>query len=209
MPNARYDLGRVASVKAEAIGEPGQRTFRLLLDGPKGGACMWMEKEQLSQLSMAIRQLISLSESEGSPVYPSPPPAEPSGGSGDPVDFRVGKLSLGHDPRQDLFIIEAHDREDDQDGDPLLEFWASRSQMKGPRRGGPDGRRRRSAPVPALQRSHGARAPRLPAYQRAQLLQADLNALPDSRGSLRRAAIPGLPQTTWIRREGRRPPQTI
>ena len=130
MPNARFDLGRVASVKAEAIGEPGQRTFRLLLDGPRGGACMWLEKEQLSQLSMAIRQLLSLSESEDSPVYPSPPPAEPSGGSSDPVEFKVGKLSLGHDPRQDIFLVEAHDREDDEDGDPLLEFWASRSQMK-------------------------------------------------------------------------------
>ena len=129
MPNARHDLGRVASVKAEAIGEPGQRTFRLLLDGPRGGACLWLEKEQLSQLSMAVRQILSLSASEESPVYPSPPPAEQSTGTREPMEFTVGKLSLGHEPRQDLFLIEAHDREEDQDGDPLLEFWASRSQM--------------------------------------------------------------------------------
>ncbi len=129
MPNARHDFGRVASVKAEAIGEPGQRTFRLLLDGPRGGACMWLEKEQLSQLSMAIRQLLSLSSSEDSPVYPSPPPAEPSSEAGEPVEFKVGKLSLGHEPRQDLFLIEAHDREDEDEDVPLLEFWASRSQM--------------------------------------------------------------------------------
>ncbi len=128
MPDARHDLGRVESVKAEAIGEPGQRTFRLLVDGPKGAACLWLEKEQLSQLSMAIQQIMALSSGETPEEIP--PPSERSGQGLDSLDFKVGKLSLGHAPRADLFIIEAHDREEDEDGDPTVAFWASRSQMK-------------------------------------------------------------------------------
>ncbi len=128
MPDARHDLGRVESVKAEAIGEPGQRTFRLLVDGPKGGACLWLEKEQLSQLSMAIQQIMAMSSGE-SPEETLPPSG--ASGPGQPsLDFKVGKLSLGHAPQVDLFIIEAHDREDDEDADPTVAFWASRSQMK-------------------------------------------------------------------------------
>ena len=130
MPDARHDLGPVETIKAEAIGEPGQRTFRLLVDGPKGAACLWLEKEQLSQLSMAIRQLMALSSPEDTQEETAPPPS----GALDPgqpsLDFKVGKLSLGHEPRRDLFLVEAHDREDDQDEDALVRLWASRAQMK-------------------------------------------------------------------------------
>ena len=129
MPDARNDLGRVESVKAEAIGEPGQRTFRLLVDGPRGNACLWLEKEQLSQLSMAIQQIMALSSGE-TPQEATPLPSGASGPGQPSLDFRVGKLSLGHAPQVDLFIIEAHDREEDEDADPTVAFWASRSQMK-------------------------------------------------------------------------------
>ena len=130
MPDARYDLGRAETVKAEAIGEPGQRTFRLLVDGPRGNACLWIEKEQLSQLSMAIQQLMEMSSSEEAREETRRPPSGLSSQGQPSLEFKVGKLSLGHEPRRDHFLIEAHDREDDQDGSPLMEFWASRSQMK-------------------------------------------------------------------------------
>ena len=46
------------------------------------------------------------------------------------MEFDVGNLSLGHYPEKDLFLIEAHDREEDQE-EALLVFWASRPQLEG------------------------------------------------------------------------------
>ena len=46
------------------------------------------------------------------------------------MEFDVGNLSLGHDPERDLFLIEAHNREDDQDREAILGFWASRPQLE-------------------------------------------------------------------------------
>jgi uncharacterized repeat protein (TIGR03847 family) len=46
------------------------------------------------------------------------------------MEFDVGNLSLGHDPEKNLFLIEAYNRDDDQDREALLGFWASRTQLE-------------------------------------------------------------------------------
>ncbi len=129
MADARNDLGLVDAVKADALGEPGQRRFRLLLEGPGGSACLWLEKGQLFQLSLAIRQMLARAEQyepkEGEQPGQGPSPSVPAA-----HEFEVGNLSLGHEPISDLFIIEAFDRDDDEDEEPQLGFWASRSQME-------------------------------------------------------------------------------
>ena len=118
------DFGLVDVVDAEAIGPPGQRTFRLLLDGPRGGACMWLEKEQLFQLSLGIQQLMAAT-TEREPSLPSPE----SGSSGQsPLEFKAGKMAVGHDPRRQMFIIEAHDVEEDDEETATLRLWATRGQ---------------------------------------------------------------------------------
>ena len=129
MADAKHELGLVDAVKAEAIGVPGQRRFRLLLEGPGGNACLWLEKGQLFQLSLAIQQLLARADSEeaGQSSLPGYSPAASNPAS---FEFDVGNLSLGHEPAGDLFIIEAFDREDDDDDEALLGFWASRSQME-------------------------------------------------------------------------------
>ena len=129
MSDAKHDLGLVDSVKAEAIGVPGQRRFRLLLESSGGSACLWLEKGQLFQLSLAIGQMLAradASEAERGeqPGY-NPSPSNPAS-----LEFEVGNLSLGHEPAGDLFVIEAFDRDDEDEDDPLLGFWASRTQME-------------------------------------------------------------------------------
>ncbi|HET7037286.1 MAG TPA: DUF3090 family protein, partial [Thermomicrobiaceae bacterium] len=51
-----YDLLTV--LDAEAIGEPGHRRFRLVVGVPGDIISLWMEKEQLSALGVAIEQLL-------------------------------------------------------------------------------------------------------------------------------------------------------
>ena len=131
---AHYDIGLVEVVKPEALGEPGQRRFRLLLEGPGGNACLWLEKELLFQLSLAIQQLMATLSSGG--ASEGIPRREPGPGlqNDTSVEFRVAGLSLGHEPEEDLFLIEAESREeedeDDEDGDTVLSFWTSRPQLE-------------------------------------------------------------------------------
>ena len=129
MADAKHELGLVGAVKAEAIGVPGQRRFRLLLEGPGGSACLWLEKGQLFQLSLAIQQLLARADAEQASKADQ---SEYSPAASDPASFEfdVGNLSLGHEPAGDLFIIEAFAREDEDDDEALLGFWASRSQME-------------------------------------------------------------------------------
>ncbi|MDA0988908.1 MAG: DUF3090 family protein [Chloroflexi bacterium] len=131
MADAKYDFGLVDAVKPEALGEPGQRRFRLLLEGPGGSASLWLEKNQLFQLSIVIHQMLATlysEESAGGHAHPEP---SPSGREHTSMEFDVGNLSVGHDPGRDLFLIEAHDREDDEEDEALLVFWASRPQLEG------------------------------------------------------------------------------
>ncbi|MDQ3512513.1 MAG: DUF3090 domain-containing protein [Chloroflexota bacterium] len=101
-------------VRVEAIGEPGQRRFRLLtlIDGVT--TIVWMEKQQLQALGLALDQLID--------QLPDAPPS--LGGGNVPTSFdedtrrqfRVGRMELGYDERRGRFVIVAHDLTDDDTG---------------------------------------------------------------------------------------------
>ena len=77
MDDERLDLGVVESIAAEAIGEPGKRTFRVTPAGPRGEAVVWMEKEQLFQIGLAIKQfIITIAPSDDPAPYEPDHPRE-------------------------------------------------------------------------------------------------------------------------------------
>lgn len=87
------DFGLVDAVDAEAIGPPGQRTFRLRAVAGGNRAALWMEKEQLGALGRAISRLLA----ERAPRAAEPPPeAAPVREFGDrpDVEFRVARLGI-------------------------------------------------------------------------------------------------------------------
>lgn len=104
----RYEFGPAFLIDTEAIGEPGRRTFHLVVSSGHEVASLWLEKEQLQALGLAIRrQLATLRRGRRSPDLndlptlgntPLPPPS---------LDFRVGQLALGYDPDQDMFTLQA------------------------------------------------------------------------------------------------------
>ena len=57
----RHEFGPVIRLEADALGEPGQRTFCLLAAGKEGSAALWLEKEELQALGVAIDQLLARS----------------------------------------------------------------------------------------------------------------------------------------------------
>jgi uncharacterized repeat protein (TIGR03847 family) len=131
-------MGRAHWIGVEALGMPGQRTFRLLAYSDTLSAQMWLEKEQLQMLAQAIARMLAeidmergleqpfdLKKTEPAPAIPKPPdfPAEPD------VDIRVTKLGLLYDPDRDLIAVEAYDAESEEEP-PTLRCLTTRDQME-------------------------------------------------------------------------------
>ena len=57
MAKAKMEFTEVSSLRAEALGEPGQRTFRIVVGSSSESAVIWLEKGQLFQLALAINQM--------------------------------------------------------------------------------------------------------------------------------------------------------
>jgi uncharacterized repeat protein (TIGR03847 family) len=86
------DFGLARGIDAQSFGQPGQRTFRLRILGADGqSASLWVEKDHLQALSLALKQMLAQLEYDQ-----QPPPAD----AGDfPMtaehDFRVGRMGMG------------------------------------------------------------------------------------------------------------------
>ena len=136
---AKYRFGSPSRITPEAIGEPGKRTFRLILESGAGSASLWLEKEQLYQLAIYIQEItgsLSDTDKEAGGTVPEP---QWSGGITN-VEFKVGRLALGHDGASRCFLILAHDAsaedEDQNEGQDegqdesmaTLSFWLTVGQ---------------------------------------------------------------------------------
>jgi uncharacterized repeat protein (TIGR03847 family) len=106
------DLGSVEIVGAEAIGQPGQRRFRLFAMIHNISVALWMEKEQLYNLSIALdRILAQLTEgrvlrTEAQASSPTPPQVAPANFPTKPeFEFQVGQLRISYDDRRNLLIL--------------------------------------------------------------------------------------------------------
>ena len=122
MGPTKNEFTQVTGLRAEALGEPGKRTFRILVAGASSSAIIWLEKEQLFQLGLAIQRLMAtVSDDQDGPTTrledESPIPSN--------LDFKVFKLVLGHDAGNGLFVIDAHGEEDEDEETSTARVWAS------------------------------------------------------------------------------------
>lgn len=119
-----FDVAR--GIDAQTFGQPGQRTFRLRIAGSSGEcASLWMEKEQMQALSLALKQMLSQLE-----YNDRPPPAD----VGEfPVvadhDFRVGRMGMGFNAADRTVVVYAFELgvEDDEE-DPTLRVRLTQEQ---------------------------------------------------------------------------------
>jgi uncharacterized repeat protein (TIGR03847 family) len=103
------DFGVVDAVDAEAIGEPGQRTFRLRARSVANYAALWMEKEQLATLGRAISQV--LAERSSHRGEPTEQPGRLDDFIEHPdVDMQVVRLGLDFDAETDRIALLADDQ---------------------------------------------------------------------------------------------------
>ena len=134
MAEREIDFGLATRLEADAVGRPGQRAFRVLVESARGSACLWVEREQLEALAMLVEQLltgwpavqISLGATgpgEGQRKR-APFPRAPD------VDFRVGQLAIGFDERASLYVLIAHNVESESSEDPDFTCQVSRTQLR-------------------------------------------------------------------------------
>ena len=126
MAPAKNEFTNVSRLSAEAFGEPGKRTFRILVDSASSTASIWIEKEQLFQLALAIQQMMATLSDDAGTASDSPDDREAPGLTS--LDFKVMKLVLGHDTGRRLFVIDAHDADDEDQA--TIRVWADRQQIQ-------------------------------------------------------------------------------
>jgi uncharacterized repeat protein (TIGR03847 family) len=130
LPESTHDFGRVTLLEAEALGKPGERTFRLRIGAPSDSASLWLEKEQLQALSLAVRHILSQRRASERPTPEEQPPAPADFAAQPAVDFKVGRLSLGYDESEESFTLFAHDLEADPEGPPTFTCEATAAQAR-------------------------------------------------------------------------------
>ena len=108
MPETKNDLGRAIKVIADAVGDPGNRRFRLQVEAEHGDACLWMEKEQLFQLAIAIQRLLSTMDVSSGERTSLPPRT-----GSEYYEFQVGRLMISEEVRGPILHLLAKDREED------------------------------------------------------------------------------------------------
>lgn len=115
MEDERIDLGLVELIRAEAVGEPGQRTFKISSVSDRGECVLWLEKEQLFQIGLAIKQIVATVSENPNPsafLAEFPAPALPGH-----TEFKASELRVRHDRDTDMFTIEAIDPETETEDD--------------------------------------------------------------------------------------------
>ena len=108
MTNFTYDLNPVQRITADAVGDPGNRTFFLQARQGTQLVSLIMEKQQVAALATSILQLLEELEEQNPNLTRARSqvkrlsldmPLNPA--------FRVGQLGLGYDEEADLVVIVA------------------------------------------------------------------------------------------------------
>ena len=120
---ANNNFGTVTSIGVEALGEPGKRTFRLLVESGAAFAQLWLEKEQLQQLAVYIEEIDQEGPRQGRRGGGRREAEPPYDGGYMRLEFKVGSLSMGHDSDVNSFLFLVHDREAVGQDTPDLCFW--------------------------------------------------------------------------------------
>ena len=114
------DFGTLDYIQAEALGQPGQRRFRLqALNVERSLAILWLEKEQLGALDEALESVLKVEGYEHRPVPPDdlvPPPVIPLNAD---LEIGVAQLSMGLNQGERRVVLIATDSADPDEEDAL------------------------------------------------------------------------------------------
>lgn len=106
------DFGIPDYFEAEALGQPGNRRFRLIAKKGRRTAALWLERADVELLSQAINQVLAeVSESDVLRVegeQRAAPPQPRADFPPDPdIELRVGRWAVGYDQANELIVYIA------------------------------------------------------------------------------------------------------
>ncbi len=128
MAEPDLEFTQISGLRPEAIGEPGGRTFRILVDSGSSSASIWLEKEQLFELAMVVQRLMAIMKG---PDTADEPPSHREAPGLTRLDFKLGKLAVGGDQNSGLLVIDVHDVESAEEGSPAtIRLWVSRERAE-------------------------------------------------------------------------------
>ena len=140
MSEYAYDLNPVQRIVADAVGDPGERTF--FLQGASGNqiVSVVLEKQEVANLAISVLQLLEELE-EKYPELPNPSAGENDLSPDVPFEpaFRVGQLIVGYDEDDDMIWLIAKALivsesgaivDPDEEDVPSVRFVATRDQMR-------------------------------------------------------------------------------
>lgn len=104
--------GEVQRFRTEALGEPGQRRFRLVVVVNDETYIIWMEKQQMQALGLAIGQILEQAPPRGPMIGSGGIPGDIDETTGN--QFRLGRVELGFDEAGDSILIRAFDIQDEE-----------------------------------------------------------------------------------------------
>jgi len=126
----QYDFDLVRRLQPDAVGSPGRRRFRLVAENERDTAFLWLEKDQLQALGLAVDQLLTPIKALWTrDEAPTPEREATSYGGRASVEIQVGRLGLGYDESAKLFILIAHDVESESEDQPTFRCMVSRGQL--------------------------------------------------------------------------------
>jgi uncharacterized repeat protein (TIGR03847 family) len=133
------DLGPVDRITADAVGEPGSRTFYLQARAGGEVVTVIVEKQQVQLLAASVLEVLEDVAGDVQTID------EDEMGLEEPLDarWRAGRLSLAFDGDRDLFLLEIEEFRPDldelepddptpslpDDGPETIRVWASAPQM--------------------------------------------------------------------------------
>jgi uncharacterized repeat protein (TIGR03847 family) len=116
------ELDNVTRLTADAVGEPGQRTFYLQAASGADQVTLLVEKEQVRRLAENLETWLP-ELAAGRPEDPAEAAAAEAGelALAEPLepDFRVGQLSLSYDAERDRVLVVATELQAEDEEDPL------------------------------------------------------------------------------------------
>lgn len=105
------EFSEIEHVEAQAIGQPGQRRFRMVFTANGESLYLWMEKQQLQALGLAFEQILThlqivqiaipledVVQEDASPIVPL-----------GAAEMQVGRLQVGYDEEHRHVVLLVHD----------------------------------------------------------------------------------------------------
>ena len=132
------DLDPVTRLTADAVGEPGSRTFLLQAASGPQQVTLLVEKDQVRVLAERVIAWLPELAAEA-PEDPGEVRAAETADLSlyEPVepDFRVGQLALRYDPDRDRVVLVATELVPEREGEPVAEarevrLWVTRAQLR-------------------------------------------------------------------------------